>query len=502
MKSFPLSQTDAYKLSHPKFMDPNTEYTYVNMTCRSHKYLPVMKEFYDETVVIWGLQIFFKDFLIDCWNSEFFLQPKEKVIKRFKRRCDTFLGKDAINMKKFEDLHDLGYLPIKIKAIREGTRLNIKVPFLTMINTDTRFAWLPTFLETVMSCEIWKPITTATITHEFRKMFDKIAMETVGNTNHVMFQGHGFEFRGMSGRFDAAVAGTGTLLNFHGTDTVPSIDVIEDYYGGNAEIELIAASVPASEHSVTSGAIALVGELEFFRKSITESYPTGIVSLVSDTEDYWKVITEFSVALKDDILARKPNELGLAKVVFRPDSGNPIHIVCGDPNAPVESPEYKGSIECLWDVFGGTISEKGYKMLNERVGLIYGDSITQAMAFEILTKLKEKGFASNNIVFGIGSFTMNYLTRDCLGMAVKATWNLVNGKGINIFKAPKTDDGLKKSAKGLLRVDRIENNYILKDEATLEEEAGGELITVFENSQMVREYTYAEVLAILEDHKE
>jgi nicotinamide phosphoribosyltransferase len=576
MKTQALTQSDAYKLSHHGFMDPDTEYIYANMTPRSSKYLPVIKEFFDDKAVLFGLQHFIIDFLINEFNDTFFNRPKDQVIKKFKRRCDTYLGKNNIDMKRFEELHDLGYLPIRIKALPEGSRVNIKIPFFTVINTHPNFAWLTNYLETIISCETWKPITTATIAYEFRKMFDKFAMETVGNTDGVCFQGHGFEFRGMSGRHDAAISGAGFVLSFTGTDTIPAIDLLEDYYNADAEKELIAASVPASEHSVSSLGTSLTGELEFFRDAITKHYPTGIVSLVSDTYDYFRVITEYATELKDDILNRQPNELGLAKVVFRPDSGDPVEIVCGirildlsdkvnleDAKAymldrihdtissetphgergvdeasehfrfdgkvylikvgvdwnrydkqyyyidgseilscdEVElTPQQKGSVECLWDIFGGTVSDLGYKTLNQRVGLIYGDSITQQRAFDILTRLKEKGFASNNIVFGVGSYTLNLISRDCLGMAIKATWAQVKGVGYDIYKDPITDDGMKKSAKGLLRVDKVNGEFVLKDQCTPEEEAGGELKTVFENGKLIIDQTLSEIRARLAEN--
>lgn len=495
MKPNVLTQTDAYKLSHEKFQHDGAEFIYSNMTPRGSKYLPVMKEFYDNKSVFFGLQYFIKSVLVDEWNQTFFSQPKEKVIAKFKRRLDNFLGKDSICVKRFEDLHDLGYLPIKIKALPEGARVNEKVPYFTVINTDKRFAWLTNYLETIISCETWKPCVSATVTYELRKMINRFAMETVGHLEGTQYQIHGFEFRGMSGRYDAAITGSGLLLNSWGTDTIPAIDLLEDYYNADSDKESIAFSVPASEHSVSSLGSAIESELEFFRKAITQNYPTGIVSLVADTYDFFRVMTEYTVALKDDILNRKPNELGLAKVVWRPDSGNPVKIVCGDPNAPFGSPEYKGAVECLWDVFGGTVSKKGFKVLNERTGLIYGDGMTQKVMFEILTGLKSKGFASNNIVFGCGSYLLNLTSRDCLSLAIKATWAQVNGVGYDLFKDPKTDDGMKKSAKGLLRVDLVDGEYILKDQCTPEEEAGGELQTVFENGQIIKEWSLSEIRA-------
>ncbi len=488
-----LTGTDAYKLSHHGMEIAKTEFIYSNMTARSAKYLPVPRETFDNKAVFFGLQYFLKDYLIQEWNTNFFGRPKEEVIKVFKRRCDTFLGKDAVSMAHFEDLHDLGYLPISIKALPEGARVNLRVPFFTIVNTNPRFAWLTNYLETIISCEIWKPTVTATIGFELRKMINAFAMKTVGNLQGTEFLVHGFECRGMSGRHDSAISGSGPLLSFRGTDTVMAIDLLEDFYGADADEELIACSVPASEHSVSSLGTALSSELEFFRKVITKDYPTGIISIVSDTYDFFRVMTEYATILKDNILNRKPNAFGLAKTVFRPDSGNPLFIVCGDPNAAPNSPEFKGAIECLWDVFGGTVSPKGYKLLHERVGLIYGDGCTPMMIQSILKGLEAKGFASTNCVFGVGSYTYGCRSRDDLGIAIKATWAQVDGKGYDIYKDPKTDDGLKKSARGLLRVDKVGDDYILKDRVPREEERGGELKEVFRDGQLLYQTSLKEM---------
>lgn len=490
-----LTDTDAYKLSHKGFMPAKTEHIYSNMTPRGDKHLPVIKEYFDGKVVNFGEQRIIKEYLIDEWNATFFKRPKDKVIARFKRRTDTFLGKDSVSMEHFEHLHDLGYLPVSIKTLPEGARVNLRVPLFTIVNTHPDFAWLTNYLETILSCEFWKPCTTATIAYEIRKLIQRFAIETTGSAVGVEFMGHGFEFRGMSGRYDAGNSGCGHLLSFWGTDTVRAIDVLEDYYNANAETELIATSVPASEHSVSSLGIAVGSELDFFRKAMTIDYPTGIVSLVADTIDFFRVVTEFATLLKDNILNRKVNAIGLAKVVFRPDSGNPAHILCGDPLAKPGSPEFKGAVECLWDIFGGTVTPQGFKQLHERVGLIYGDSCNPFIINEILVRLRDKGFSTMNVVFGIGSYTYNYLTRDCLQMAIKATWAQVDGKGYDLFKDPKTDSGMKKSAKGLLRVDLVEGQYVLKDQCTVEEEKGGELREVFRDGKLLYETSLAEIRA-------
>ncbi|RYG28484.1 MAG: nicotinate phosphoribosyltransferase, partial [Chitinophagaceae bacterium] len=287
---------------------------------------------------------------------------------------------------------------------------------------------------------------------------------------------------------DAVMSGAGHLLSFAGTDTIPAIDLLEQYYNADCEKELIGGSVPATEHSVmcmgTQG-----DEINTFDRLISTIYPAGIVSIVSDTWDFWQVITEFLPKLKSKILARN------GKVVIRPDSGDPVKIIIGDKDAKPGSPEYKGAIECMWETFGGTTTEKGYKLLDGHIGLIYGDSITTERQHKILEGLKQKGFASYNVVLGIGSYTYEYVTRDTFGFAMKATYGEVNGEGRDIFKDPKTDDGTKKSAKGLMQVyrDAKTGKLALKDQCTWEEESRGELKTVFKDGKLVKDWTLEEI---------
>lgn len=240
-----------------------------------------------------------------------------------------------------------------------------------------------------------------------------------------------------------------------------------------------------------------INEYKAIKRLITEVYPEGIVSIVSDTWDFWNVLTVIAPSLKEEILARKVNAFGLAKVVFRPDSGNPVKIIAGDENAAIGSPEYKGAVQVLWEEFGGTVNEKGFKQLNDRVGLIYGDSITPERAEAILSQLAAKGFASSNVVFGIGSYTYQFNTRDTFGFAMKATWAQVNGVHRELFKSPKTDSGMKKSAKGLLRVEKEGDNFVLFDQQTTDQEKQGKLKAVFFNGMLVQDDSLAEIRKIL-----
>ena len=507
-----LYNIDFYKADHRSQYPEGTEMVYSNFTPRSSRLAPVLRAFYDEKVVFFGLQAFMKDYLITEWNNTFFNVDKDKAVAAYKRRMDTSLGPDAIDVTHIRDLHDLGYLPIRIMALPEGSRVDIKVPMLTIENTLPEFFWLTNYLETVLSADLWKPCTTATIAFEYRKIMEYYAELTGANKEGIIFQCHDFSFRGMSGRHDAAISGMGHLLSFCGTDTVPAIGACEDFYNASAEQELIGASVPASEHSVMCMGTK-EGEIETFRRFITELYPSGIVSIVSDTWDFWQVLSEFTVELKDEILNRTPNALGMAKTVFRPDSGDPIKILTGYLSGEtiehegkiyelldngyhgkqLSEAEVKGAVETLYDIFGGTETAKGYKVLHERVGLIYGDSITLDRANQILARLAAKGFSSDNVVFGVGSYTYQYVTRDSFGFAMKATAGEVNGELREIFKDPKTDKGTKKSAKGLLRVEKEGDDFVLYDQQTHEQRFEGELKTVFLDGLITKEHTLQEI---------
>ena len=483
MKIDPLMAIDFYKAGHIYQYPPGTTLVYSNMTARSAKHAHMLPD-YDNKIVFFGLQYFVRSFLIDCWTENFFKKPLEEVLAKYKRRMDTSLGEGVVGTEHIEKLHKLGYLPLIIKALPEGSRVPIGVPFLTIFNTHAEFFWLTNYIETVMSSYLWKPITSATIAFEYRRLLDSYADMTGSDREFVKFQAHDFSFRGMSGPEDAALSGAGHLTSFKGTDSVIAIDLIEEYYcqgvteQQRALVGPIGCSVPATEHSVMCMGME-EGEIDTFKR-LLESYPKGILSIVSDTWDFWRVVTEYMRTLKDQILQRD------GKIVVRPDSGDPVDIICGDPLAPKGSPEYQGAVECLWEIFGGTFTEKGYKVLDSHIGLIYGDSITLDRARIILERLEEMGFASSNIVFGVGSFTYQHVTRDTFGFAIKATYGEVNDVPMNISKNPKTDTGEKKSAKGLLQVIRLEKDgdYSLVEDCDRMAEKHSELQIIFANSCM------------------
>lgn len=432
---------DFYKICHRVQYPQKTETVYSTWTPRASRALGVTE------VVVFGNQAFVKEWLVDFFNENFFSRPQAEIVAEYVRVIKFTLGVPNPDASHIVDLHSLGYLPLLIKALPEGTVVPLRTPVLTIQNTVKRFFWLTNYIESLGSCELWPAYTSATTAHEYRKLLDAAALRTVGDVGFVQFQGHDFSMRGMMGLQAAAKSGMGHLLSFVGTDTIPAIVAAEHYYGANIEKELVGTSIPASEHSIQC---AYGDDMEYFRRLISEVHPNGFVSIVSDGYDFWDVIGRVLPALKDMIMARKGGPIG-DKVVIRPDSGDPVLIVCGNPNGETEL-ERKGAVEALWDIFGGTITEKGFKLLDSHVGLIYGDAITLRRAQEIVERLEAKGFASINAVFGIGSYTYQFVTRDTYGFALKSTACVIDGVEKAIFKDPKTDDGTKKSQKGAVGV--------------------------------------------------
>lgn len=483
--------TDGYKLDHRRQYPKGTEYVYSNWTPRSNVYFPEAKD----GAVVFGIQYFIKKYLIKYFNDNFFAVDKDKAVKSFARRINTFLGENEVGTKHIEDLWELGYLPVKIKALPEGSICPIRVPAMTIVNTDPKFFWVTNFLETLISCELWLPMTSATTAKAYRRELERHANKTGFDKGiDLGFLCHDFSMRGMAGLEASIISGMGHLTSFVGSETIPAIDALEEYYSVDAEKELISMTVPATEHSVMCAG-GLDDEFGTFKRLLTETYPKGFVSIVSDTWDLWKVVTDFVPRLKKEILERE------GRLVIRPDSGDPVDIICGvieEPKAPHgykhTKAEKKGVYELLWDTFGGTINEKGYKVLDSHVGVIYGDSITLERQKEIYKRLEEKGFAATNLVLGIGSYTYQYRTRDSLGFAMKATWCQINGEPKEIFKQPETDSGMKNSLKGLICVEMDKDGkFFATDCVSKEEETYGCLEVVFEDGKLVKEYSLAEI---------
>lgn len=488
MKLNPLFAIDFYKVDHKRQYPEGTTEIYSNFTPRSvrpgHHILPD----FDNKIVVFGIQYMVKKYLIDFWNDNFFSQPKDLVINNYLMRMHKALGIEDFDTSHLESLHDLGYLPIVVKAIEEGIRIPIGIPVLTIRNTLPEFFWLTNYLETLISSILWKPMTVATTAFEFKRLLTDYAFLTGSPIEFVEFQAHDFSFRGMSGLEDAMICGAAHLTSFKGTDCVPAIDLIQQYYeDGFIMSESPGMSVPATEHSVMC-INGEEGEFDTIKRLITEVYPTGIVSVVCDSYNFFDSLTAYIGLLSSEIMVRD------GKVVVRPDSGDPLKIICGDNKA--SGLEKCGALRILWSIFGGTVNDRGYKVLDPHIGLIYGDAITVHVANEILETMEKMGFASCNIVFGVGSYSYQYITRDTFGFAMKATSAVINGERRSIFKNPVTssDSTPKKSAKGLLSVYFDDNlEYQLIEDCPESQENCGHLRTVFYEGEQTNQHVFDDI---------
>lgn len=257
MKLRASSATDAYKLGHRSMMRNGTSFLSSNFTPRSLR-LFKGSPLFDGKMVVFGGQGFAKEFLLECFNESFFNLPKEVAVARYERRCRNMMGEGVIPSDGFALLHDLGYLPLIVRALPEGSRVGMKVPTMILNNTHPDFGWLVNYIEPTLSNSNWKTSLNATIAYEYRRVFEHFAELTGVTKEAIQWQGHDFSSRGMSGPEDAARSGAAHLLSFTGSDTVSAIDYLEDYYNANSDEELIAGSVPATEHSISSSNILFI----------------------------------------------------------------------------------------------------------------------------------------------------------------------------------------------------------------------------------------------------
>ena len=501
--------TDGYKLGHHFQYPKGTEMVYSNWTPRSCKYFPEASE----GSVVFGIQYLIKEYLIKQFNENFFNLPKAQAIMEFHDRVDNFVGISNVGIEHIEALYDLGYLPIEIKALPEGSVCPIRVPMMTIKNTLPEFFWLTNYLETLISSVLWLPCTSATSARLYKKELKRHAKRTSfpGDVN-IGFACHDFSMRGMAGIEAAIVSGMAHMTSFCGSETIPAIRAVEEYYNADSSKELVAATVPATEHSVMCAG-GKEDELETFRRLICEVYPNGIVSIVSDTWDFWQVVEDFLPKLKKEIMARD------GRVVIRPDSGDPVDIICGLRTNPhfntriveghyyccyapfdidseyveISEGQYYGAYYMLGKTFGWNTTDTGFRYPSTKIGLLYGDSITLERQKQIYLRLEGAGMAACNLVLGVGSFTYQFKSRDSLGFAVKATACKINGELKEIFKQPKTDDGTKNSLKGLITIYEENGTYVAKDCVSEAEEMEGALEPVFINGNLVKDYSLSEI---------
>lgn len=570
--TFAAFMSDGYKLGHGDMYAEGTEVVSNNLTPRGDKiYRRTCTKYYDGKLTVIGHQGAIQE-IVEMWD-DFFKMEKGIALARYKLLCDNYFGYEVVTVDRLSALHNLGFLPLEIRTLDEGEKVNMGIPVMTVRNTVNHAFWLVNFLETVLSNLTWKPSTAATIAQEYRAMLTDFALRTGTPVEVVNIQAHNFADRGLSGPEDASRVGFGHASSFLGSDSLGAVMYAQNYYkAGN----FVSCSVPATEHAVsTSNILRIEEELRemtysfkndeqqaiyvsmalndedirliaeiMFMYELMEKFPVGILSYVADSFDFYGLITRGLPYIKHVIMKRQSNGVTPGRLVIRPDSGDPLTVLCGAkvfkcPHSTAEilsqdqdaydsisdtayytekdssgensffvrsedgdiirinaqyeytryycewefngyeaevaelTPEELGAIDILMEIFGYTVTDKGFKLLDDHIGLIYGDSITTSRCLSILERMEEKGFASGNAMFGIGSFTYQCVTRDTFGFAVKATFTRVNGKDIAIFKDPKTDSS-KKSAKGLLFVTKVDGEYVLIDNVSMDKHCSEE----------------------------
>lgn len=485
----PMLLIDFYKATHdmqlPEYITKSVSYFTPRMS---------RVEMWDE-VVMFGLQAFIKTYLIEYFNKEFFEKSYDEAVSEYERILDATLGKNAYSSEKIKKLHKLGYLPIEIVALPEGARVLMHVPMFGITNTHKDFAWLPQALESLISAEMWHPMLSATVGDSYRKIVNRYYEKTCDDTICRAKALGDFSFRGQECLQSAIKSSAGWCLSFLNTATVPAIPFLEENYNCDCTKEEVAFGAVSTEHSVMCSNYAVDGdEITLLRRLLTEIYPNTSFSAVLDSYDYWNIIDNVLPQLKEEIL----NHNGC--MLMRGDSGDCVEVVTE-------------TVFHLWDIFGGTVNEKGYKVLDPHVKAIYGDSITIQRCEQIYHILTENGFACSNVALGVGSFSMQCVeengilkpfTRDTFSSCIKATYCEIDGKPYPIFKNPK-DGGFKKSQKGCCVVRKDENGtYSYQDEFNWKEAVNAkdnELVTVFKDGVLVREQSLAEIRNRLQDGK-
>lgn len=452
----PMLLCDTYKTVHNMMYPEGLEYLV--------SYWVPRKSYFEkpenQKMVWFGLQAFIKEYLVDYFEKNFFSKSEEEIVESYRKVMDVQLD-GFYKTEPIVELHRLGYLPLQINALPEGSKVNMGIPCIELTNTDRRFAWLVQWVECLLQVELWKICNDATIGNMYYNLakywYEKNA--EAGLDPRGAFSN--FDMRGDDCLEVSARTAAAWLLSSNKTSTIPALPYIDKYYAAHTEYNHIGVGAISTEHSVISCNTGIgVDEKALLKKFLTDTFKNKSFSFLGDTYDYWNVVNNIVPACKEEILAHN------GKLLIRPDSGDMVEITIG-------------TIQKFWKVFGGTTNSKGYKVLDPHIGLIYGDGCTLRQLSKIWEELDKLGFAANNVVFGIGAFCFKGVfendrlivnTRDMYGCACKATYAVINSKEVQIYKDPKTDTNhLKKSHRGLVFVEKTEDGFKATDRFNIDE---------------------------------
>ncbi|PJJ79922.1 nicotinate phosphoribosyltransferase [Mucilaginibacter auburnensis] len=457
---------DAYKYAHHKFYYPRTMQIY--------SYLESRGGMFDETI-FFGLQYFLRAYLEGPAFTQLDIDEAEEFLKQVFGRDDVF---DPAKFQYILDKHK-GRLPIRIKAVAEGTAVPTGNVLMTIENTDPECYWLTNFLETLLM-QVWYPCTVATLSNQIKKIVKQFYTETAteGAEAGIDFVLNDFGFRGVSSVESAKLGGAAHLLNFAGSDNLAGSGMAINYY--NAQ-KVYGLSIPATEHSICT-LLGREGELEVF-KHVLRTFPTGTIACVSDSFNIFKACEEYwGEELRDEILKRD------GTLVIRPDSGDPIMTLLEVFNI-------------LFKKFGFTTNAKGYKVLPKQVRVIQGDGVNYNEIINLYNALKANGISAENLVLGMGGALLQKVDRDTQKFALKCSAAVINGKEVAVEKNPTEMDAqgnitpsFKKSKAGRLKLIKVNGQFKTVNQDA-ETDFADQLITVFENGELLNTITFEQAKA-------
>ncbi len=442
--------SDSYKCSHHSLFPSGTSQIYSYFESRGSTL--------SKDTVFFGLQYLLKHYLEGRVIDGILIQEAEYIAK---------LHGVPFNKEGWQHilLNHGGTLPVKIRAVPEGMIVPTSNVLMTVENTDPKCYWLTNYLETLLS-QIWYPCTVATLSRQIKKTILKYLEET-GDPSGIDFKLHDFGFRGVSSVESAAIGGSAHLINFKGTDTLVSLQMIRKYYN---EKDPQAYSIPASEHS-TITSWGRENELAAYENMLNQ-YPEGLVACVSDSYNIYQACEQlWGTLLKEKILNRK------GTLVIRPDSGDPVTTVCD-------------VLEILTRKFGHTVNSKGYKVLPPQVRVIQGDGVNKDSIEEILKTMKIQGYSADNVAFGMGGKLLQFLHRDNFNFAFKCSSAVVNGQQRDVYKEP-IGSTTKQSKRGRLAL--VNSMQGLATVCGKEDNSEDILETVFENGKLLRDDSFSTI---------
>lgn len=459
-----ILETDSYKLTHKDMYQPDTEVVYSYFEARGG---------YSDFTVFFGLQSIIKEWLVGQVVTQENIDEARKYV-------GANIGDAPNNIEGWQyilDEHD-GRLPIRIKAVAEGTKVPVSNVLMTVENTDPKCFWLTNALESLLT-HVWYPINVATLSKNVKNMIQRAFDDTADSDGALEFMLHDFGYRGATTPETAAIGGSGHLVNFVGTDTLPALRLANEHY--NAELEGLGLSVPATEHSIMTS-LGREGEYEVVDQ-LFESYPTGILSVVADSYNIYKFVAQAGSTYKKQILERD------GVFVIRPDSTTTDH----------DTPERL----MLWIMrdleahFGMLENSKGYKVLPPQVRVLWGDGIGYDGIKKIIDTLQLNAYSIENIAcFGMGGGLLQKHNRDTHKFAFKCSAQLRGGKWYDIFKDPIGSSKRSKAGRLALIKATKDDKFIfltVGQDHPVYEEGGDQLVTVFENGELTNEIDFATI---------